>query len=445
MSSISTITTRVEKFLIKQIKKPGWDFASAPDPRKEKIVTHKIQSILLSLELGLVSNLTTLRDVEAMTYDLAPRFRKLIPKPISDTTLDTELRRLSPGYLLSMLILQVRDMHRSKMFKPEGLGIGVVTVDGKNLASLAHDADGSGHQRSNETSKWDKRTEKEIKSGKPYYLMPALRATLISAKAKPCIYQLALPVGTGESSSCRAMVDGLHKAYGRSNLFEVLDFDAGLTSWHTAEHINDLGYGYVFGLKGNQHELFTQAQRLFTIKAIEEQPEAQTPWELRNATRIRRSLWRTHEMRGFDNSVGNWSHLRQTWLVRQETKSADEKIEVEDRYFISSLPWNRLKPNQILALVRGHWGVENDTFNSLDVQWREDYAPWCTKGNAIWSLGILRLMAYNIVQYLRKRSLVHKIDTGSRQSLISWRLLFKNITKVLQADTFTQLGAIVTC
>jgi hypothetical protein len=377
---LQTKEQRVQKFLIKQKNKPGWDFADAPDPRKENMIDHQMPSIIWSLELGLIANHPTLRDVEVMTKELAPWARKLVPASISDTTLDTEARKLDGGYLIEKLVRQVRDMQRSRMLKPFGLPIGVVTVDGKNLATLGHNAGGTGHERSTENKKWHKKNKSGQDSTDEYYLMPALRAVLTSAEAKPCIHQMRLPVGTGESSNCREFVDTLHRAYGRSGMFEVLDFDAGLTSLETADHINDLGYGYVFGLKGNQPELFAEAQRLLVLKAIEEEPEAETGWERRSGKRIRRRLWRTDEMRGFVNSVGTWSHLRQTWLVKQETEHANGTVEVEDRYFISSMTWNRLSPYQILTLVRGHWGVENDGFNSLDLQWKEDHGPWVTKG-----------------------------------------------------------------
>ena len=359
MKRIRTKEERVQNFLIKKRNKPGWDFADAPDPRKEGMVDHQMPSIIWSLELGLIANHLTLRDVEAMTKELAPWARKLVPASISDTTLDTEARRLDDLYLLDKLVRQVRGMHRSKMLRPFGLPSGVVTVDGKNLATLEHNAEGSGHERSTENEKWHRKNKAGQDSTDEYYLMPVLRAMLTSAEAKPCIHQMRLPAGTGESSNCREFVDALHRAYGRSGMFEVLDFDAGLTSLETADHINALGYGYVFGLKGNQPELFAEAQRLLVWKAIEEEPEAETGWERRSGKRIRRRLWRTDEMRGFVNSVGTWSHLRQTWLVKQETEHADGTVEVEDRYFITSLTRNRLSPYQILTLVRGHWGVES--------------------------------------------------------------------------------------
>jgi len=274
--------------------------------------------------------------------------------------------------------------------------------------------------------------------------MLALRATLTSALAKPCIYQLRIPPGKGESTVFARMVDDLHRAYGRSGMFEIVDIDAGMTSLANADHVAGVGYKYVCALKGDQPELFAESKALLLPMAEEEEPEAETPRELRNGNWIRRRLWRTDEMKGFENSVGKWHHLTQTWLVRQETLKPDGTVGVEDRFFITSVPWNRLKPEQIIRLVRGHWGIENDTYNSLDLQWREDHGPWCTKGVSVWALGVLRLMAYNVAQLLRKRRLGRKHPDGSRPKPMRWRTLFSHILHAMEAGSADEPGAVAT-
>jgi predicted transposase YbfD/YdcC len=423
------IQSRIERFIKKKSRKPGWGFSDAPDNRQEGKVEHAQKHILNSLLLGLTANKPTLRDVEEMTRDLRLSFRALVAKPISDTTLDTESRRLDGGYLLGKVMEQVREEFRAKMLGPVGLPCGVVTVDGKNLATLLHDAGGSGHARSSENEKWQRPGGAKDEE---YYLVPALRASLTSAEARPIIYQKALPPGTGESTSFCELVDDLHRAYGRSGMFEVIDVDAGLTSLENADHVNALGYTYIFGLKGNQPELYEEARRLLQAQARREAAEAETPWERRAGKRIRRRLWRTAEMVGLENSVGTWGHLRQTWLVRQETEHPNGQVTVEERYFITSALWNYFRPEQILGLVRSHWRVENDAFNSLDVQWREDSAPWCTQGNAILGLSLLRVMAYNLAQQLRRRRLRRKDEDGWQAEPMSWRSLFKAIGMTLE-------------
>ncbi len=443
MRKLSKPKERTQRFLAKHArkKKKGWDYSDAPDKRQPGKVDHEMESILWSMELGLTSNQPTLRDVEEMTEELGPWARPLIPQRISDTTLDTGARHLDHDYLHAKLVLRVRDLYRSKMLSPVDLPCGVATVDGKNLATLSHNANSTGHERSTENAKWHKSKDEEKKSGKKYYLMPALRTTLTSAEAKPSVYQIPLPLGVGESTVFPKMVDGLHEAYGRSGMIEVIDSNAGLTSLANADHVNGLGYGYIFGLKGNQPELFAEAKALLLPMIEAQEPEIETPWERRSGKQIRRRLWRTDEMAGIENSVGKWTHLRQTWLVRQETKDAKGKVEIEDRYFITSLLWNFLKPWQILLVVRNHWGVENNTFNSLDLQWREDSGPWCTKETSVWTLGVLRLMAYNTAQLLRCRRLRKKNEDGSLKAPMRWRSLFKEIESALKLDVeFARIG-----
>lgn len=427
---------RAQRFLAKMMDSgsPGWTYAGAPDPREAHKVDHPMAAILWSFELALTSNQPTLRDAEEMTESLGRWARKLVPAPISDTTLDTEARRLDADYLRERLVLRIRGLQRNKMLNPVGLPCGVATVDGKNLATLDHDAGGTGHKRSSDNEKWHLSKAEEATRGQGYFLMPALRATLTSAESKPCIYQLPLPVKTGESTAFPRFLEDLKRAYGHGWLFDIIDADAGLTSLGNADLVVAAGWQYVLGLKGNQPELFTEAQNLLVPLTRSTKPEVQTPWESRDGKLIRRSLWRTAEMAGIENSVGKWTHLCQTWLVRQETREPGKPIEVEDRYFLTSLPWDSLSPAQILLLVRNHWAVENDCFNSLDLQWHEDAGRWCTKGTAVWGLGIIRLMAYNTAQLLRRRRLRKKRDDGKWRAPMSWRSLFKTIEKAFELD-----------
>ena len=76
--------------------------------------------------------------------------------------------------------------------------------------------------------------------------------------------------------------------------------------------------------------------------------------------------------------------------------------------------------------------TRHDCFNSLDVQWREDSAPWCTRGNAILGLSLLRVMAYNLAQQLRRRRLRRKDEDGRQAEPMSWRSLFKAIGMTLE-------------
>lgn len=252
---------------------------------------------------------------------------------------------------------------------------------------------------------------------------------------------MRLPPGTGESTGFPAFLSGLQREYGRSGMLEVIDVDAGLCSLGNADLVDEAGFIYVFGVKGNQPDLHQAAQVVLYDRMATYAPDAETQWERREGSTIRRRLWRSAKLRDFENSVGTWHHLRQVWLVRQETKDAHGNMKIEDRFFATSAPWDRFTPSQILRIVRLHWAVENDTFNSLDVQWREDSAPWCTKGNAIWCLGVIRLMAYNFVQYLRKRRLCRRRADGTYPAPRRWRAVFELIRETFTLIRFTAEAA----
>lgn len=407
---------KIYRFFRRFAKGSNLDFEKVPDFRQEKKVKRPLKQILKTLFLGVLMNETTLRDVEKLEERLSNFGQSWLEGKVSDTTLDRVIREVDTAALHDQLFHQVCQMNRKKMLKPVDLPCGVVTVDGKNLATLDHDAGGLAQKRHRE-------------DGTPYWLAMAVRATLTSAVSKPCIAQMPIPVGTNDMGSCIPFVDMLHNLYGESELFKIMDFDAGFCSLENANEVNKLGYAYIFALKENQRDLLLEAQRLLLPLAEKELFEAETNWEYRNGNWIRRRLYRTNQMIDWETSAGRWDHLRQTWLVRQETRDANRVIiSVEDRFFISSLLWNYLKPHQILTVVRGHWGIENDTFNSLDLQWREDSGAWATQGKAVWNLGIIRLMAYNIAQYLRKRHLVTKNNFGEIEKPLSWRSLFKAIS-----------------
>lgn len=439
--TIRTEEERVHGFLCRQMrkKKKGWDFSSLADPRRVASVVREYVPLIWQTIFGLLSNQPSLRDAEDMK--LAGFAREMVPELVSDTTLDTELRRMDDQALHDNLVLQVRESYRSKKLRPSVLPFGVATIDGKNLATLDHDANGTGHIRSKNNEKWHK---KDVGlDGEPYWLMPALRSVLTSAESKPHIFQYPLPPGTGESTNVRDMVDEMHRVYGRSGMIEVFDVDAGLTSLANWCHFNDLGYGVVMGLKGNQPDLFAEAQRLLIPMTKVCSPEARTPWERREGKEIRRSLWRTNELRDFTTSAGCWENLRQGWLVRQETRHSNGQVKIEDRYFLTSILWNRLSPWQILALVRAHWGIEVAN-NAMDVQWGEDNGRWCTQGRSVWVLGVLRMMVCNVAQHCRRRLLRLKDPRGGLRPPLSWRKLFKAIERAL-AGHFASVESATTC
>jgi predicted transposase YbfD/YdcC len=129
-----------------------------------------------------------------------------------------------------------------------------------------------------------------------------------------------------------------------------------------------------------------------------------------------------------------WTHLKQVWLVEKYSSNDHGKTDIEQRFFLTNLHPGRLTHAQVLTLVRLHWGVENDAFWSLDMQWREDSVPWCSSGNAVEILSLMRLMAYNLVQLARKRSLRPRGPHGHRVPSAAWRHVLRSMRDALRLD-----------
>lgn len=406
---------RVQRFIARHKKAPAFRWDDVPDPRKRRGRRWRLAELLDAALLGLLAGCATLRDVEADTDEMNETGRQYVPRRVPDTTLYTLLPKLDAEALRSKLHQQVRTLWRAKSLRPEGLPCGVLSIDGKGIGTLTHDAEGSAQKAH------------RAHDGSPYWLARALRAVLTSSPARPCIDQMPVPAETNEMGAFATFFDGIVATYGEGDLFEIVTADAGLVSKAHADLVDAANKAYVFALKETQPELRAEAERLLRPKTLAE-PDAETPWEKAQGKEIRRRLYRTGEIAGYHE----WTHLRQAWLVVQETRDKHGKVEVEDRFFLSSVRPGRLTAAQILAVVRGHWGIENDCFWSLDMQWREDDRPWCTAGRGVEAVSLLRLMAYNLLQLARRRHLRERRPDGERAEAPAWRRMFAWVRQALR-------------
>jgi len=397
---------RVQKFFGRQLKNPAYRWDKVTDPRDLRGRRWKrVGELMNAMLLGFVSGCGALRKVERLTGGMGVFGRSYVTRRVPDTTLSELIPRLSPNELREQLISQVKASWRNKELKPVGLPCGVATIDGKGLGALTHSACGTAQLNHRE-------------DGSEYYLSRVLRAVLTSAESRPCLDQMSIASKTNEMGDFIPFYNRFLAAYGDNNdLFEIVDVDAGMTSKANAERIHESQKAYVMALKGPQQELLLEAERLL---ANRRKPDAETLWERHQGKRIKRRLFVTQEMAGYHD----WQHLRQVWRIEQVSESRDGKVEQEERYFLSSVPAARLTPEQILLVVRGHWRVENDCFWSLDMQWREDSAPWCRTGRATEILSLIRLMAYNLVQNARRRTLRKKLRDGRREPPPTWDAVF---------------------
>lgn len=381
---------RSSKFLRRMLDKPAWDFNRfVTDPRQKKGQRWKFKTLMQSLLFGFLTNRSSLRNVETMTEI---GFDKRVP----DSTLYDLVGKFEAqdvADLRTQLHAQIKSEERSKSLEPVGLPCGVAAVDNKTLWSGTP-----------EEAKDPAAQVVHPKGRPPYATVRAVRTALISAASKPAIDQVVIPARTNEGGVFPEVLTVLEANY--SALIEVYSMDAGFCSRTNGDRIAEARKGYIFGLKGNQPELFKEAERLLGSQTA---PEISTDWERYQGDSIRYHLYRTAEMEGYHE----WSHLKQVWRIEKEIiRGKTGFVECENHYYATNLDWNRFKPEQILLVVRSHWGIENNCNWTMDVIWDEDTKVWCGQGLGIQILGLLRLMAYNLVSHLRCRYLRQR-DQGA--------------------------------
>lgn len=395
-------------FLRRMLRKPAWSFKRFVwDRRGRQGRRWGFEILMKSLLEGYLSNRSSLRAVERLTE---MRRRTRVP----DTTLYDFVSHFGVAEVAGLrrqLQAQVRSDWRSKSLQPVGVPCGVVAIDNKTVwsgsealapaqAQVVHPPD------------------------QPAYAqLRMVRSVLISAASKPAIDQVVIRSDTNECGMFSEVLAQLEAAYG--SLVEVYSGDAAFCSEANARLVAKAGKGYIFGLKGNRRELWREATRVLgeVTNAV-----VSTPWEKYQGARVRYHLYRTTELEGYLD----WEHLKQVWRIEKERLKQNGLVERENRYYVTNLHVGRFKPEQILQVVRAHWGIENNCNWTMDVVWDEDTKVWCGRGAAIQALSLLRLMAYNLValwrcRYLRRRE-------AQQQQKRSWQEFFDLVLQIFSYE-----------
>ena len=70
----------------------------------------------------------------------------------------------------------------------------------------------------------------------------------------------------------------------------------------------------------------------------------------------------------------DWPGLAQVFKLERQSTNALGQTETQVRYGITSLPAHLADPKRLLALTRGHWGIENGLHHRRDVSMQEDHS-----------------------------------------------------------------------
>jgi predicted transposase YbfD/YdcC len=177
----------------------------------------------------------------------------------------------------------------------------------------------------------------------------------------------------------------------------IITIDAAGCQKKIAEKIVDQGGHYILQLKGNQGSLHQETVTLFDQCLTDDcrgiaYSTARTIDKGHGRIEERR-IWATSEVNWFAEK-GKWKNLRS--LIRVQAKrTIGEETSAEHRYYISDLPPDNA--SQLLAYIRGHWGVENTLHWSLDINFREDERR-IRQGHAAENFARLSRIALNLLK-----------------------------------------------
>lgn len=374
------------------------------DPRGARGRRYQLAGLLQLLVLGMSAGARSLRDVEQLGKELVGRAKFRLRGTPSDTTLDRTVRQVSSSELGEVLASMVQQMHRSKQLEvdPE-VGISLVAIDGKRFGTsreLQHP---------------------ESVTGGPddgrYYQVHALRAVLVSTPVKPALGQQVVKRSEheGEARAFPGFVDTLLATYG--GLVECVSMDAGFLSMPNLLRLNQQGVGYIVAFKGNARRVERWAEK--HLGAGEEAPSHGWAAERTEGRGTSQEMTRSFARVRAEGlrKIGWHGVASEVWRVRQVGFRKGVRV-LEDRYFLTNLPLNRLTGSQALAAVRAHWGIENGCNWTLDTQLNEDTVTWVNQDRASEVLAMLRLIAYNLLQLCR-----HRVFRAAGNRAVPWRTL----------------------
>jgi len=149
----------------------------------------------------------------------------------------------------------------------------------------------------------------------------------------------------------------------------VVTMDALLTQRHIAQTIVDQGGDYVMIVKENQPQLRADIELVFMLPPAGDRQETARTVDSGHGRIEQRNITTSEALVGYSD----WPGLAQVFELGRHViipNTGQERVEVV--YGVTSLSPERATPERVLALVRGHWQIENKSHWVRDVTFDED-------------------------------------------------------------------------
>jgi predicted transposase YbfD/YdcC len=182
---------------------------------------------------------------------------------------------------------------------------------------------------------------------------------------------------------------------------KVVTADALLTQRNLSLQIVESGGDYLWTVKENQETLYQDVERLFAPEPVVKGFSPASHDDFRTFTTFDkghgRHEWRTITVSSALKDYLDWPYAAQVFKLEQRfVRVTDGKTLYEVSYGITSLTQVEASPVRLLALKRGHWGIENGLHYRRDETMREDWYH-LTKGHTAHAMALLNNLVLGLI------------------------------------------------
>lgn len=356
------------------------ELETLPDPRSPHRRQHRLVDLVTIALCAVISGADSWVEVADWGRVKEPWLRTFLALPAGIASHDTFSRvfRLLDSRALETVLL---DWVRSTL--PPVTAGDVIAVDGKTLRRS--------HDRAN--------------GGTALHLISAW-----ATETGVSLGQWAVPDHTNEITALPVVLQTVTLPG------TIITLDAMGCQREIAETITAQGGDYVLALKGNQTQVHADVRDFFIdgLATGFAAPVDRAETHEQGHGRIeKRTCWATEDaaLLTYLDPDGRWAGLRSVALVQAERTIGATKT-IEQRYYLSSLPADAVRINQI---VRTHWQIENHLHWVLDTAFDEDRCR-VRMGDGAQNLALLRKVALSLL----KRDTKSKVGIKGRRLKAGW-------------------------
>lgn len=349
-------------------------FKQVPDHRIDRKKLHSVEEILLLTFCGMISGCDSWNDLELFGKTKLDYLRGYLPYANgvpSDDTLRRFFRALDPETFEQCFREWIRSFQVEVANK-------VVAIDGKT-SRCSFDGD-----------------------HRPMHLISAF------------VSELGIALGqlkTAEKSNEITAIPELISLLDLSGAIVTLDSMGCQTK--IVERIVAKEADYIIGLKGNQATLNHDVRLFFQEKPSGASLQTSTTVDKGHGRLETRQCRVTDDIDWLRKRHPHWNNLKSIIEI-QSQREIKGQVEMEKRYYISSLP---AQADKVAQAIREHWGVENQLHWVLDIVFADDQSR-IRKGNAPRNIAIVKKTVLNLLQMIKKTQ--PRVSLKAMRKLAGW-------------------------